>query len=62
MAFGTAAKVEDPAEKEAGLNAFVDRVRINVRPRRVPAIRSHMGKDPNPPQRTLVNRLAFGFG
>jgi nitroimidazol reductase NimA-like FMN-containing flavoprotein (pyridoxamine 5'-phosphate oxidase superfamily) len=26
MAFGTAAKVEDPAEKEAGLNAFVDRV------------------------------------
>jgi uncharacterized protein len=26
MAFGTAAKVEDLAEKEAGLNAFVDRV------------------------------------
>jgi uncharacterized protein len=26
MAFGTAAKVEDPAEKEVGLNAFVDRV------------------------------------
>jgi nitroimidazol reductase NimA-like FMN-containing flavoprotein (pyridoxamine 5'-phosphate oxidase superfamily) len=26
MAFGTAAKVEDPAEKEIGLNAFVDRV------------------------------------
>lgn len=26
MAFGTAAKIEDPAEKEAGLNAFVDRV------------------------------------
>jgi uncharacterized protein len=26
MAFGTASKVEDPAEKEAGLNAFVDRV------------------------------------
>jgi uncharacterized protein len=26
MALGTAAKVEDPAEKEAGLNAFVDRV------------------------------------
>src|ERR1700761_7905409 len=26
MAFGTAAKVEDPAEKEAGLNAFVDRI------------------------------------
>jgi nitroimidazol reductase NimA-like FMN-containing flavoprotein (pyridoxamine 5'-phosphate oxidase superfamily) len=26
MAFGTAAKIEDPVEKEAGLNAFVDRV------------------------------------
>jgi uncharacterized protein len=26
MAFGMAAKVEDPEEKEAGLNAFVDRV------------------------------------
>jgi uncharacterized protein len=26
MAFGTASKIEDPAEKEAGLNAFVDRV------------------------------------
>jgi nitroimidazol reductase NimA-like FMN-containing flavoprotein (pyridoxamine 5'-phosphate oxidase superfamily) len=26
MAFGTAEKVEDPAEKAAGLNAFVDRV------------------------------------
>src|SRR5580700_7846827 len=26
MAFGSAAIVEDPAEKEAGLNAFVDRV------------------------------------
>jgi uncharacterized protein len=26
MAFGTATKVEDPAEKEVGLNAFVDRV------------------------------------
>jgi uncharacterized protein len=26
MAFGTAARVEDPAEKAAGLNAFVDRV------------------------------------
>jgi hypothetical protein len=26
MAFGTAAIVDDPAEKEAGLNAFIDRV------------------------------------
>ena len=26
MAFGNAAKVEDPVEKEAGLNAFIDRV------------------------------------
>ena len=26
MAFGTAAKIEDPAEKEVGLNAFIDRI------------------------------------
>lgn len=26
MAFGTAAKVEDPVEKQAGLNAFVERI------------------------------------